>query len=116
MIDDMRTNDAALRRAAESGYPTATDLCRLAGAGPRQALPRGPSYCGRNRQTRRETLGLALDKLPLAEMQKIEPGITNDVYSVLSLEASLNSRKSFGRHRARSRARADFCFWQEKLS
>ena len=43
-----------------------------------------------------ETKGVALDKLPLADMQKIEPGITKDVYAVLSLEASVNSRLSFG--------------------
>ena len=37
-----------------------------------------------------------LEALPLETMQKIEPRITKDVYSVLSVEASVKSRASFG--------------------
>jgi argininosuccinate lyase len=39
---------------------------------------------------------LPLDKLPLAEMQKIEPKITKAVFDVLSVERSVKSRTSFG--------------------
>ncbi len=48
-------------------------------------------------------------------MQKIEPGITKDVYAVLSLEASVNSRLSFG-GTAPERVREQIRFWREKLS
>ena len=41
-------------------------------------------------------MDVTLEKLPLAEMQKIEPAITKDVFAVLSLEASVNSRESMG--------------------
>ena len=39
---------------------------------------------------------MTLDKLPLAEMQAVEPAITKDVFEVLSLEAAVNSRMSLG--------------------
>ena len=44
--------------------------------------------------------GLPLDKLPLADMQAIEPRITKAVFGVLSVEASVESRASLRRHRA----------------
>ena len=50
--------------------------------------------------------GVALDKLPLATMQAIEPRITKAVFGVLSVEASVKSRASLWRHRAEERARA----------
>ena len=43
-----------------------------------------------------EAQDLALDELPLAAMQAIEPRITADVRAVLSVEASVNSRTSLG--------------------
>ena len=43
-----------------------------------------------------ETRGVTLDKLSLAEMQSAEPAITQDVFKVLSPEASVASRMSLG--------------------
>jgi argininosuccinate lyase len=40
--------------------------------------------------------GLPLDKLPLADMKKIESRITKDVFGVLSVEKSIRSRRSYG--------------------
>jgi len=60
-------------------------------------------------------LKLPLDKLPLAEMQKAEPGITEAVFSVLSLDASVNSRDSLG-GTAPARVREQVQFWREKLA
>ena len=59
-------------------------------------------------------MGVTLDRLPLAEMQKIEPAITKDVLAVLSLEASVNARTSFG-GTAPSRVREQVEFWREQL-
>ena len=39
---------------------------------------------------------VALEKLPLAEMQSVEPRITEDVFAVLGVEKSVRSRTSFG--------------------
>jgi argininosuccinate lyase len=40
--------------------------------------------------------GLPLHKLPLAEMQKVEPKITQAVFGVLSVDRSVQSRTSYG--------------------
>jgi len=43
-----------------------------------------------------ESRGVDLADLSLAEMQGVEPGITADVFSVLTVEASVASRTSYG--------------------
>ena len=39
---------------------------------------------------------LDLSKLSLAELQAIEPRITSEIFDVLTVEASVASRRSFG--------------------
>jgi argininosuccinate lyase len=113
MIADMRPNPQAMRRAAEAGYPTATDLAdwvvRTLGKPFRDAHHIAGAIV-----KEAENKGVPLDKLPLADMQKVEPGITKDVYAVLSLEASVHSRLSFG-GTAPERVREQIRFWQERL-
>ena len=79
----------------------------------KQAVPRRASHRRRHRQARRE-LGRALEKLPLADMQKDRTRHHEGVYAVLSLEASVNSRMSFG-GTAPERVREQIGFWREKL-
>lgn len=114
MVEDMRANDGAMRRAAEAGYPTATDLAdwvvRTLGKPFREAHHIAGAIV-----KEAESKGLALDKLPLADMQKVEPGITKDVYAVLSLEASVKSRLSFG-GTAPERVREQILYWRDRLS
>ena len=38
----------------------------------------------------------SLEELSLADMQNIEPGITNDVFNILNIDIALNARNSFG--------------------
>ena len=45
---------------------------------------------------RAETKGCLLEELSLAEMQAVEPRITKEVFSVLSVDASVRSRTSYG--------------------
>jgi argininosuccinate lyase len=59
-------------------------------------------------------MNVALDKVPLAEMQKIEPGITADVFTVLTLQASVNSRMSLG-GTAPARVKEQLVFWRGRL-
>jgi argininosuccinate lyase len=47
-------------------------------------------------------------------MQAVEPAITDAVFSVLSLEASVNSRMSLG-GTAPARVKEQVHFWKEKL-
>jgi len=114
MLEDLKPNDAAMRRAAEAGYPTATDLAdwlvRETGKPFREAHHSAGAIV-----KRAETLGVALDKLPLAEMQKIEPAVTAEALSALSLDASIRARASFG-GTAPDRVREQILYWREKLS
>jgi argininosuccinate lyase len=43
-----------------------------------------------------ESKGIDLSGLSLQEMQSVEPNITTDVFSVLTVEASVASRTSYG--------------------
>ena len=43
-----------------------------------------------------EAKGIELPDLTLAEMQSVEPAITQDVFSVLTVDASVASRTSYG--------------------
>jgi argininosuccinate lyase len=84
-----------MRALGESGYATATDLAdwlvREAG------LPFRQAHHVTGRAVRRaEELGVALDAVPLAELQAIDARIDARVYGVLSVDASVASRTSFG--------------------
>ena len=68
---------------------------RLARAHAQGPLPRGPLTHGRDREGGRGTR-VALEEMPLAALQEIEPKITKDVYSVLTVENSVKSRTSYG--------------------
>ena len=95
MVRDMRPNRDALREATAAGYLTATDLAdwlvRVLGLPFREAHHITGSIVARA-----EALGQALADLPLAEMQAIEPRITAEVQSVLSVDSSVASRTSEG--------------------
>jgi argininosuccinate lyase len=95
MVLDMVPDAAAMRRVAASGYSTATDLAdwltRVAGLPFREA-----HHVAGSLVKRAEEMRCALADLPLAEMRQIEPRIDKSVFEVLSVEASVASRTSFG--------------------
>ncbi len=113
MVADLKPDRQKMRAAAEAGYPTATDLAdhiaRTLGKPFREAhrIAGAIVKCA-------EQKGVALDKLPLADMRKIEPGLNDDVFGVLGLEASVASRASYG-GTAPARVREQIAFWREKL-
>ena len=113
MIEDLTVNKEPMRRAAEAGYPTATDLADWLVRVLKKPF-RNAHHIAGSIVKAAEDAGVALDKLPLAEMQKFEPAITNDVFAVLSLEASVNSRESYG-GTAPKRVREQIAYWQEQL-
>ncbi len=95
MVRDMEPNVQAMRKAAGAGYSTATDLAdwlvRELGLPFREAhhvTGEIVAYAEEN--------GLTLARVPLDAMQKAEPRITQDVFSVLSVANSVKSRKSLG--------------------
>lgn len=95
MVRDMTPDRKAMKKAAGSGYATATDLADW--------LVRSLKMPFRNaHHVTGKIVGLAsaknigLEKLSLAEMQSVEPKITADVFTVLGVEKSVRSRTSFG--------------------
>jgi argininosuccinate lyase len=84
-----------MRNAAAKGYPTATDLAdwlvSVAGLPFREAH----HVTGEIVKTA-EARGVMLDALPVSDMQAIEGRITDDVLSVLSIDAALARRTSEG--------------------
>ncbi|MDQ2892112.1 MAG: argininosuccinate lyase [Pseudomonadota bacterium] len=84
-----------MRSVAESGFATATDLAdwlvRAAN------LPFREAHHVTGRAVKRaEELGVALDALSLGDLQAIDARIDERVYGVLSVDASVASRTSFG--------------------
>jgi argininosuccinate lyase len=113
MISELEIDAAAMKRAAEKGYPTATDLADWLVAHLKKPF-REAHHIAATAVTRADALGLALEALPLGELKAIEPKITEDVYKVLSLEASVRSRKSFG-GTSPDRVREAIGAWKERL-
>ncbi|HEX4370286.1 MAG TPA: argininosuccinate lyase [Rhizomicrobium sp.] len=113
MVADFTIDKAKMQAAAEAGFPTATDLADWLVRVLKKPFREAHHIAG-SIVKRAEEMNVALDKVPLAEMQKIEPGITGDVFSVLTLEASVNSRMSLG-GTAPLRVKEQLAFWREKL-
>jgi argininosuccinate lyase len=95
MVGDMTPEADNMRAAASSGFSTATDLADWLVRVLKMPF-RDAHHVTGSLVAMAEAKGLALDALPLEEMQKIEKRITRDVYKVLSVEASVASRRSFG--------------------
>jgi argininosuccinate lyase len=113
MVSELTVDKGAMKRAAEKGYPTATDLADWIVAKLNKPF-REAHHIAAKAVARAEELGVALDALPLDELKKLEPKIAKDVYKVLSLEASVNARTSFG-GTAPVRVREQIGFWKEQL-
>ncbi|WP_320140887.1 argininosuccinate lyase [uncultured Cohaesibacter sp.] len=95
MVGDLEPNVKELKKAAGSGYSTATDLAdwlvRTLGMPFRNAHHVTGSLVAMAAER-----DIELHKLSLEDMQTVEPTITEDVFSVLSVDKSVRSRVSFG--------------------
>ncbi len=95
MVRDMEPVAKAMRKAAAEGYSTATDLAdwlvRELGLPFREA-----HHVTGTLVARAEAARMPLHRLPLAHMQAVDARITDAVYSVLSVQASVRSRTSYG--------------------
>ncbi len=95
MIADLQPQTETMRRAAMRGFSTATDLAdwlvREAGVPFRDAH----HITGRV-VAKAEADGLRLDELPLEAMQAVDKRIDARVFSVLTVDASVASRVSYG--------------------
>ncbi|WP_426258353.1 argininosuccinate lyase [Sphingomonas sp. DC1600-2] len=104
MVESATFRTDRMRGLAEAGFATATDLAdwlvREAGVPFREA-----HHITGQAVARAEALGVKLDAVPLADLQAIDARIDDRVYGVLSVDASVASRTSFG-GTAPSRVRA----------
>jgi argininosuccinate lyase len=114
MVGDMTANRDALAAAAGSGFSTATDLAdwlvRALGMPFREA-----HHVTGTLVAMAEGKGCDLPDLSLADMQTVHPGITNDVFDVLGVANSVNSRTSYG-GTSPMQVRAQISRWQALLA
>jgi argininosuccinate lyase len=94
MLKNITVHKDTMRKAAEDGFITATDLADYL---VRKGMPfrRAHEIVGRAVLLATE-LGCGLGTVPLGEYRKLSPLISDDVYDALSLEASVGRRTSFG--------------------
>jgi len=95
MVRDMAPDVARMRAAAGQGYATATDLADWLVQTLKMPFREAHHLTGRI-VVAAEERRVALERLPLAAMQEVEPRITKDVFKVLSVERSVASRISLG--------------------
>jgi len=113
MVADLTAQPERMRAACEPGYPTATDLADWVVRVLKKPFREAHHIAGSIVKAA-ETQGLTLDKLSLAEMQKIEPAITAEVFKVLTPEASVASRMSLG-GTAPARVKEQLQHWRSAL-
>ncbi len=94
MLTGIRVNPAAMRNAAMRGYATATDLADYL---TKKGLPFREAHEAVAQAVRfAAESGRDLSALNLPELQKFSPLIDDDVFAVLTLEGSINSRNHIG--------------------
>ncbi len=114
MVADLEPNRARMAAAAGAGYSTATDLAdwlvRTLG------LPfRDAHHITGAAVKRAEELGVGLPALPIADLQALDAQITPAIYDVLTPEASVASRTSYG-GTAPDQVRAQIKRWKDTLA
>jgi argininosuccinate lyase len=114
MVRDMTAQRDNLAAAAGSGFSTATDLAdwlvRVLGLPFRDAHHITGSLVGMA-----EKQGCDLPDLTLTQMQSVHGDITEDVFGVLGVENSVNSRRSYG-GTAPAQVRAQIKRWKGILA
>jgi argininosuccinate lyase len=102
-----------MKKAAGSGYSTATDLADWLVRTLNLPFREAHHVTGRA-VALAEAKKLGLEKLSLEDLQSVHPGITDDVFSVLSVQNSVKSRTSFG-GTAPAEVRKQIRYWRKRL-
>ncbi|WP_374828749.1 argininosuccinate lyase [Paenochrobactrum pullorum] len=113
MVRDITINTASMKKAAGSGYSTATDLAdwlvRELGMPFREA-----HHVTGRAVAAAEAKKVDLSKLSLAELQDIHSGITDAVFDFLTVDKSVKSRQSFG-GTAPQEVRRQIRYWKKRI-
>ncbi len=113
MVADLSFNRERMRASAEVGFSTATDLADWL---VREAnIPfRDAHHITGHAVALCEQKGCGLDGLTIEDLKLIDPRLDSRVHKVLTVEASVASRKSYG-GTAPDNVRAAVARWQERL-
>ena len=95
MVGDLLPDVARMRKAADEGYSTATDLADWLVSALQMPFREAHHITGRI-VAKAASEGIALHELTLEKMRAIEPRITKNVFEVLSVDNSVKSRVSYG--------------------
>jgi len=95
MIETMTFKPENMRAAAAKGFSTATDLADWLVRELKMPF-RDAHHVTGSLVALAEQNSVDLPDLSLEQMQTVEPRLTNDVFSVLTVEASVASRQSYG--------------------
>ena len=95
MVADSTFETARMREAAELGYATATDLADWLVREADMPFREAHHVTGAAVKLAEER-SVALDQLPLEDLQTIDARITQAVFEALSVDASVASRNSYG--------------------
>ncbi|KPQ10148.1 MAG: argininosuccinate lyase ArgH [Saliniramus fredricksonii] len=95
MVHDMEPDTRAMKRWAGAGFSTATDLADWLVRVLDMPFRDAHHVTGRL-VAMAEAQKTGLEKLSLAQMQSVEPRITDEIFKVLGVERSVKSRVSYG--------------------
>jgi argininosuccinate lyase len=113
MVRDIVPDAPRMKKAAGEGYATATDLADWLVRTLKIPFRDAHHITGRIVADAAKS-GTPLHRLPLAALQAVEPRITEEVFSVLSVDRSVKSRTSFG-GTAPKNVRSQAKKWLKKL-
>ena len=114
MVATMSFNKDALRTAASGGFSTATDLADWCVR--ELNIPfREAHHITGSAVKLAEDSGKEIWDLSLEELQTVEPKITKDIFDVLTVDASVSSRQSYG-GTSPERVREQIAAWKDRLS
>ncbi len=114
MVRDMSANRESLAAAAGSGFSTATDLADWCVRALNMPF-RDAHHVTGSLVAMAEQEGCDLPDLSLAQMQTVHADINEDVFTVLTVEASVASRTSYG-GTAPEQVRSQVARWRSILA
>jgi argininosuccinate lyase len=114
MVADLKADETRMAALAGSGFSTATDLADWLVRVLKMPFRDAHHVTGRIVRLA-EGQGIDISELSLADMQSVEPRITDEIFGVLTIQASVASRTSYG-GTAPANVAQQAALWQERLA
>ena len=113
MVSDMKPNEKILLEAANQGFSTATDLADWLVKELKIPFRKSHEITGKIVELA-DRSGCNLIDLDLASLKSIEDRITEKIFSVLTVDASVTSRNSYG-GTSPAQVEAQVKLWKKRL-